>query len=85
MPCPRGMWGCGGGGGGAWYGRWGVLHPVSRAISLGPVAHCTSGRAVRVLLKGVGGGGPGSQKSKSLCTKTSQIHVSVCKFHVFPP
>ena len=29
------------------------------------------------------GGGLGTQKSKSLCTKNSQINVSFCKFSIF--
>ena len=38
----------------------------------------------RVLLKEGGGGGPGTQKSKSLWTKNSQINVSFGKTSCFP-
>ena len=31
------------------------------------------------------GGGPGTQKSKILCTKNSQINISFCKISFFPP
>ena len=37
----------------------------------------------RVLLKR-GEGGPETQKSKSLCTKNSQINISFCKILFFP-
>ena len=38
-------------------------------------------------LRGAGGGGGGSetQKSKSWCTKNSQINISFCKKSFFPP
>ena len=39
----------------------------------------------RVLLNNSrGGGGPGTRKSKSLCTKNSQINISFCKISFFP-
>ena len=40
--------------------------------------------AGRVLLTGGGVGGPGTQKSKSMCTKNSQINNSFCKISFFP-
>ena len=36
-----------------------------------------------ILKKPWGGGGPGTQKSKSLCTKNSQINISLCKNFIF--
>ena len=32
-----------------------------------------------------GGGGPGTQKSKNLCTQNSQINISFCERSLFPP
>ena len=41
-------------------------------------------KAPEFSLKRGRGGGPGTQKSKILCTKNSQINISVCKISFFP-
>ena len=59
-------------------GRWGHKHLFLRRVLRG------RSRAEQSSPSGPGGGGgPGPQNSKNLCTKNSQINISVCEILLF--